>query len=100
MAGGLSLPGSMPISLSGGGGTSGSTSNAGVSTPNSNPFNFDGSGWIINFGNGNSASATGNKDANQTAQTPTASAAGLGFLGNLSPNMLLLIAAAYFLLKK
>jgi hypothetical protein len=97
----LSMPGSMPISLSAGGGTSGSSSNAGVSTPISNPFNFDDSGWIINFGDGNSSSATGNKDANLTSQTPAASLGGIGgLLGGISPTMLLLAAAAYLLLKR
>jgi hypothetical protein len=88
------------LSLSaGGGGPSGSSSNAGISTPITTPFNFDGSGWIVNFGNGNSSDATGNRDANRT--TPTSGIGGLsGMLGGISPNMIVLAAVAYLLLRK
>lgn len=95
----LPLPTSLSLSA-GGGGPSGATANNGISTPISNPFNFDDSGWIINFGNGNSASATGNKDANQTTQTPSTGAGLSGLLGGIQPDMLLLAAAAYFLLRR
>jgi hypothetical protein len=91
------MPGSMPISLSAGGGTSGSSSNAGVALPINTPFNFDGSGWVINFGDGNSSSATGNKDANASQQTPSAGGSS-GLLGGLSTSTVLLAVAAYFLL--
>jgi hypothetical protein len=84
----------------GGGGPSGATASNGIGTPISNPFNFDDSGWIVNFGNGNNANATGNRDANQTAQTPSAGGALGGILGGIQPNMLLLAAAAYFLLRR
>lgn len=94
------LPGmSPPISLSAGGGTSGSSSNAGVSSNISTPFNFDNSGWVVNFGNGNSASAGGNTDANGTRQSPGAASGG-GILGGLSSSTLLILVAAYFLLAK
>jgi len=92
----------MPLQLSaGGGGPSTATSNAGVGTPISNPFNFDGSGWVINFGNGNSTTASGNKDANGTVQTPSGQTLG-GVLGGLGfdPKWLLLAGAAYFLIKR
>lgn len=92
----------MPLQLSaGGGGPSTATSNAGVGTPIGNPFNFDGSGWVINFGNGNSTTASGNKDANGMTQTPTGGtlAGTLGSLG-FDPKWLLLAGAAYFLLKR
>lgn len=92
----------MPLQLSAGGGGPGyATSNAGVGTPISNPFNFDGSGWVINFGNGNSTTASGNKDANSTTQTPSGQTAG-GLLSGLGfdPKWLLLGAAAYLLMKR
>jgi hypothetical protein len=89
----------MPISLSGGGGTSGSSSNAGVTSMFSTPFNFDSSGWVVNMGGSNTTTASGNKDANQTAQTPPA--AGLaGALGGISPTLLLVAAAAFLLLRR
>lgn len=94
---GVSMPGMPGFSLSAGGGTSGSSSNAGVSTSASNPFNFDHSGWVINFGDGNSTTATGNKDANATAQTPNASG-GAGILGGMSMSTICLLVAAWFLL--
>jgi hypothetical protein len=100
------MPTAMPISLSaGGGGPSGASSNAGVQTPISNPFNFDGSGWVINFGNGNSTSAKGNEGANQTDQTQTPAgtpgglASALG-LGSVDPMLLLLGVGAFLLLRK
>ena len=81
----------MPLQLSAGGGGPGyATSNAGVGTPISNPFNFDGSGWVINFGNGNS-----------TTQTPSGQTAG-GLLSGMGfdAKWLLLIGAAYLLMKR
>lgn len=96
---GVTMPSLPSLSLSAGGGTSGSSSNAGVSVPVNTPFNFDSSGWVINFGDGNSSSATGNRDANGTTQTP-ATTTGAGILGGLSPSTLLLLAAAYLLLTK
>jgi hypothetical protein len=101
----MTMPGSMPISLSaGGGGPSGSSSNAGVQTPISNPFNFDGSGWVVNFGGSNTTSTRGNEGANQTDQTQTPAGAGglssaLG-LGSIDPMILLLGAGAFLLLRK
>jgi hypothetical protein len=99
------MPAAMPISLSaGGGGPSGSSSNAGVMTPISNPFNFDGSGWVVNFGGSNTTTAKGNEGANQTDQTQTPSGAGslassLG-LGSVDPMLLLLGVGAFLLLRK
>jgi hypothetical protein len=97
----MAMPGSMPISLSaGGGGPSSSGSNAGVQTPISNPFNFDGSGWVVNFGNGNTTTANGNKDANGTQQTGN-TPGGLGaLLGGMDPLMLLMIGGALLLMKR
>lgn len=67
----------LPIpSLTGGaGGSAGpanGTANNGLSLPMSSPTNIDGSGWVVNFGNGNSTDAKGNSGANQTQQTATA----------------------------
>lgn len=94
----------MPISLSaGGGGPSGSSSNAGVQTPISNPFNFDGSGWVVNFGGSNTTSTGGNKDANRTdnAQTPPGVLGGLsGALGGIDPVLLAVAAGAFLLMRK
>lgn len=94
---GVTMPAMPSLSLSAGGGTSGSSSNAGVSVPINTPFNFDGSGWVINFGDGNSTTATGNKDANASTQTPSAGGSS-GLLGGMSPSTILLLVAAYFLL--
>lgn len=89
----------LPISLSaGGGGPSGSSSNAGIGTPIGNPFNFDSSGWVVNFGNGNSTTASGNKDANGMTQTPSGQTVG-GMLAGFDMKWLLLIGAAYLVLK-
>lgn len=81
---------SMPISLSaGGGGPSSSGSNAGVQTPISNPFNFDGSGFVVNFGGSNKTNAGGNSDANATSQTGTPGGSS-GLLAGIDPAMLML----------
>lgn len=91
----------MQLSASaGGGGPAASSSNAGVSVPINTPFNFDGSGWVINFGDGNTAAATGNKDANQASQTPSGGVAGLLAGLGLTPQMLLIAAAAYLVWKR
>lgn len=88
-----------PPSISaGGGGPSGSSSNATTGTPISNPFNFDSSGWVVNFGNGNSTTATGNRDANQTAQTTPG--AGLGAMLGFDPKWLLLAGAVVLLIRR
>lgn len=84
----------------GGGGPSNANSSAGVNVSTNTPFNFDGSGWVINFGDGNSVKAEGNSGANQAAQSPAASAGLLGSLGGLNPNMLLIGAAVLLLLRR
>lgn len=92
----------MPISLSaGGGGPANSGSSAGVGTPISTPNAYDGSGWVVNFGNGNSNDARGGTGANTTAQNPQGLGGG-GLLGNLGfdPKLLLLAAAAYLILTR
>lgn len=97
------MAGAPPISLSaGGGGPSGSSSNAGVMTPISNPFNFDHSGWNVTLGSsGISNTAQGNKDANATSQTGTPAASSLGgILGSVDPMLLLGGVAVLFLLKR
>ncbi|MBV6324365.1 hypothetical protein [Duganella violaceipulchra] len=83
----------------GGGGPSNATSSAGVNTSTNTPFNFDDSGWVINFGDGNAVKAEGNSGANQAAQSP-ASGGLLGSLGGLNPNMLLIGAAVLLLLRR
>lgn len=90
----------MPISLSaGGGGPSSAQSSAGINTAQSNPFNFDNSGWVVNLNsNGASLTARGNDGANDTSQSP--SGAGGGALGGINPLYLMLAAAAYLLIKK
>lgn len=88
------------LSLSaGGGGPSGVNSDNGFGTPISTPFNFDHSGWVVNFGDGNSTTATGNRDANQTSQTPSGGMSIGSLLGGLDPKWLLLAGAAYLLLR-
>lgn len=85
------MAGMPSLSMSaGGGGPSGSSSNAGVQTPISNPFNFDHSGWIINnHSDGARMTASGNKDANHTTQTPEGAGGGLsGLLGGMNPLIL------------
>jgi hypothetical protein len=84
----------------GGGGPSSAGSNAGVQVPVNTPFNFDGSGWVINFGDGNSVKAGGNTGANQSAQTPDGAGSGGGLLAGINPNMLLIGAAVLVLLRK
>ncbi len=83
-----------------GGGPSGSSSNAGIQTPISNPFNFDHSGWIINQNSaGSTLNASGNKDANATTQSP-AKGSGLFGLENVDPIFLLGAVALFLLIKK
>lgn len=95
----------MPIpnlSLSaGGGGPSHANSSAGVGTPINTPFNFDGSGWVVNFGNGNTTEARGNSGANQAAQSPSGNGGG-GLLAGLGfdPKYLLLAGAVYLLMRR
>ncbi len=75
----------IPSLTGGAGGAAGpatGTSNNGISMPNSLPVNIDGSGWVINFGNGNSSKAGGNTGANQTQQTATPNATSSGSGGN------------------
>jgi len=78
---------SMPISLTGGaGGAAGpaaGTSNNGLAIPISNPFNFDSSGWNVNFGTmaGNTSAPGAANGTNQTA-TPSASSAASGASGS------------------
>lgn len=97
------------LSLTGGaGGAAGpasGTANNGLSLPVSTPYDFDGSGWVVNMGSpGASTTAGGNAGANATQQTanPTASggtggasAAGFNLGGNTVP--LLLAALGLFL---
>lgn len=81
----------------GGGGPSASGSNAGVQTPNSNPFNFDGSGWVVNIhSDGNTATASGSKDANGTQQTGSPGGAA-GLLAGIDP-LYLVIGGVVFVL--
>ena len=82
----------------GGGGPSGSNSSAGVQLSSNTPFNFDGSGWVINFGDGNSVKAEGNSAANASTQTPAG--AGGGLLAGIDQNMLLIGGAALLLLMR
>jgi hypothetical protein len=99
----MAMPGSMPISLSaGGGGPSGSSSNAGVQTPISTPFNFDGSGWVINFGDGNEVRAAGNTGANQTQQTPESAGGGAssGLIPGIHNQTLVIAAVVLFLMMR
>ena len=93
------LPPTPPSISAGGGGPSGSSSNASTGTPINTPFNFDSSGWNIMFqGSGNNATATGNRDANASAQTTPG--AGLGAMLGFDPKWLLLAAAVVLLLKR
>jgi hypothetical protein len=73
-----------PLNLSaGGGGPSGATAANGISFPNQFGFNFDNSGWVIqNRTTGTSATATGNKDANQQSQTTPVAASASSLMGN------------------
>lgn len=92
------MPMPMSLSASMGGAQSGSSSNAGISVPVVTPFNFDGSGWVVNMGGSNRTNAGGNSDANGTQQTPTATGGGGGILGGLNPVTLCVLAAAWLLL--
>ncbi len=84
-----------------GGGPSGSSSNAGIQTPISNPFNFDNSGWVINQNSaGSTISATGNKDANQTQQTPAGGGSLASLFAGIDPVILIAGTAVVFLLMK
>lgn len=68
------------------GGTAGpanGTANNGLSMPLSTPTNIDGSGWVVNFGNGNTTRASGNSGANDTHQTATPTASSMGSAGNM-----------------
>ena len=82
----------------GGGGPSGSDSSAGVQTSANTPFNFDGSGWVINFGGSNKVNADGNSGAN-TATMPQSGAGG-GLLAGIDSNMLLLGGAVLLLMMR
>jgi hypothetical protein len=82
----------------GGGGPSGSDSSAGTQVSTNSPFNFDGSGWVINFGDGNSVKAEGNSAANASAQSPAG--AGGGLLAGIDTNMLLIAAAVLLLMRR
>jgi len=79
---GMGMGGGMIPSLTGGaGGAAGpasGTANNGISLPLSTPTNIDGSGWVVNFGNGNTSKAGGNSGANDTRQTSTPTASSLG----------------------
>lgn len=84
----------------GGGGPSTANSSAGVNVSTNTPFNFDGSGWTINFGDGNTVKTAGNSGANQAAQSPATSAGLLGSLAGINPNMLLIGAAVLLLMRR
>lgn len=76
------FPQGMPSLTGGAGGAAGpaaGTSNNGLALPMNTPFNFDSSGWVVNFGT-NSGSASGNTGANgaQQTATPTATSSGSG----------------------
>jgi hypothetical protein len=89
------------LSLSaGGGGPSNANSSAGVNVSTNSPFNFDDSGWVINFGDGNTVKAEGNSGANQSSQSPATSSGLLGNLGGINPNMLLVGAAVLLLMRR
>lgn len=104
------MPGPMPMDLKltggagGAAGDSAGTSNNGMAFNFSTPFNFDNSGWVVNqHSTGNTNGAAGNRDANRSAQsasaTPTASTSAGGLGAMASGGMLpLLLAAAGFLL--
>jgi hypothetical protein len=92
---GLSMPISMPglgsmiPSLTGGtAGPATGSANNGISLPLSTPTNIDGSGWVVNMGDGNSTKAGGNQGANTTSQTatPTAQGGASGAAGSGEPN--------------
>lgn len=97
------IPG-MPISLSaGGGGPSGAGAYNGISNLLDVALNFDHSGWVINRNSpGSTITATGNKDANQSTQTPStsSSAATGGLFGGISPAMLMIGAAVFLLITR
>ena len=77
------------LSLTGGAGgaagPAGGTANNGFSMPTSTPFNFDSSGWVVNFDSpGASTKASGSTAANATNQTATSTptSTGSGVVGN------------------
>ncbi|WP_373987009.1 hypothetical protein [Duganella sp. BuS-21] len=70
-----------------------------MATPTNSPFNFDGSGWVINFGDGNTVKASGNSGANEAAQTPATGGSLLGNLG-INQNMLLIAAVVLLLMRR
>jgi hypothetical protein len=80
----------LPSLTGGAGGAAGpasGTANNGLSLPLSTPTNIDGSGWIVNFGNGNTSDAKGNTGANNTQQTATPTAtASTNAAGSGAPN--------------
>lgn len=86
----------------GGGGPSGSSSNAGILNPFNIPFNFDQSGWVINMKSaGSTLEASGSKDANRSTQDLTSDRGlGAGLMGALSNQDMMpwLLAAAGLLL--
>lgn len=87
---GMGMGGGMIPSLTGGaGGAAGpasGTANNGISLPLSTPTNIDGSGWVVNFGNGNTSKSGGNTGANDTRQTSTPTASSLGSGGTMPTN--------------
>jgi hypothetical protein len=85
-------PSSLTLAGGAGGAAGGSsgTANNGLSLPMSTPFDFDSSGWVVNFDSpGAKTTATGNTGANQTTQTanPTASSSGSGIATGMASGL-------------
>lgn len=75
------MPDSMSLTGGAGGaaGPASGTANNGLSIPISNPFNFDSSGWNVNFGQmGGATSSPGAANGTNQTATPTASSSGSG----------------------
>ena len=89
----------LPNISAGGGGPSGSSSNAGISTPITIPFNFDNSGWAVNIHGNATQSPTGNSGANATTQQPAGLLSSL-MGGGVNPLLLVGGLAVLLLLRR
>lgn len=87
------------LNLSAGGGTSRADNSAGLQLSSNSPFDFDHSGWVVNFGDGATVRAEGNSGANQTAQTPSG-AGGAGLLSGINPVYIGAALAVLFLMRR
>lgn len=94
------LPPTPPSISAGGGGPSGSSSDASVGIQSSNPFNFDFSGWVVNNKSNGTTSTGGNRDANQIAQGGNPGAGGLANMLGFDPKYLLLVGAVLLLMRR